>query len=134
MGTVGQLAAMWPSKWIEDDEAVRLLVKKWRGTRAQAWEYSCSHSRFLLRLTQEDEHMNPLSLSSAYLLFYDCFELRFDDGWLGVDLVIENTGRNSGARCLITDKERLRIMCGGVSAVETEVMPFIHLADQLKDP
>lgn len=72
--------------------------------------------------------MNPLS--SAYILCYDCFSLQFDDGWKGVDLRIESTASSSRKTCIVTDREHLRIVWSGVSAVETTVMPFIHLADQ----
>ena len=124
---VGHALRMWPSKWIGDQE-LQLLVERWRGTHAQAWEYSCSHSRFLLRLIREDEQMNPLS--SAYILCYGCFSLQFDNAWKGVDLRIESTASNSRKNCMVTDREHLRIECSRVSAVETTVMPFIHLADQ----
>ena len=108
-----------------------MLLERWRGTHAQAWEYSCSHSRFLLRLIRHDEKMNPLS--SAYILCYDCFSLQFEDGWKGVDLRIESTASNPRKNCIVTDREHLRIVCSGVSAVETTVMPFIHLAANESD-
>jgi hypothetical protein len=121
---------MWPSIWIRDDVKVQAFLARWRGTRAEAWEYSSSHSRFLLRLIREGEHSRPISSACIYCL--DCLSLRFDNGWEGMDVRINKHARASLGASVVTDENHQHVVCGGVSAVEAPVSPFIHLADQLK--
>ena len=121
---------MWPSKWIRDDVEIQALLERWRGTRLEVWEYSCSHARLLIRLIREKENMDPVA--SAYLFCHGCQSVRFDDGWRGMDVHIKRASGSSGSACVVTDRDRLHIVCRGVSAVETAVIPFINLNDQLR--
>jgi hypothetical protein len=126
---------MWPSKWISDDVEVQALLARWRsmtGTRTEIWEYSCSHDRLLIRIVREKVEAGFQPLASAYLLCWGCQSVRFDPSWRGLNIHVEKDAKAAKPVCVVTDGERLHIVCLSVLVIETEVSPFIHLADELR--
>jgi hypothetical protein len=122
---------MWPANWINDEVQLQALLSRWRnmpGTLAQIWEYSCSHDRLLVRMVCEKESR---PIASAYVFCRGCESVRFDPAWRGVNIEIT---KEAGAlrQVVVSDPGRLHVVCGSASVIETAVMPFIHLGDELK--
>ena len=126
---------MWPFKWINDEVQQQALLMRWcsmPGTRAQIWEYSCSHRRLLVRMVCEKEEAPFEPVTSAYVYCHDCKSVRFDTAWRGVNIKITKEARAPQPVCVVTDSDRLFIVCGSASVIETSVSPFIHLRDEVE--
>ncbi len=115
---------MWPTDWkrIEDDPDS--FIDICRGRRVQAWGYVVSHAMFLVRFYEECE------LSGAYLLCKGCEEVSFKTGWQDADLQIDILRTGQDGEVLITDGQRLRVICGW--AFWTEAEDLLHLDDSMK--
>ena len=126
---------MWPSKWISDDAELQALLARWRGMsgiHTQIWEYSCSHRRLLIRMVRETKEAAFQPVASAYLFCHACESMRFDVSWNGMNIHIAKESNGSKPASVVTDGNRLHVVCGSVSAIETAVSPFIHLGDELR--
>ena len=126
---------MWPAKWIRDDAQLQALLAKWRGlsgTRTEIWEYSCSHNRLLIRMIHR-EAGSPLGpIEDGYLYCHACQNVQFEPGWHGVNIEVAKQTNASKTVYVVTDGNRLKVVCGSVGAIEPPVGPWIHLSDELK--
>jgi hypothetical protein len=78
---------------------------------------------------QEDAPFPPVT--SAYVYCHGCESVRFDPAWSGVNLEITKKPRSPRPVCVVTDSDRLHVVCGWASVIETALSPFIHLRDEL---
>jgi hypothetical protein len=83
-------------------------------------------------MLQEKEEAAFQPLTSAYLFCHACESVRFDPSWRGMNTHVTKDSKASEPSCVVTDGDRLHIVCGSVRAIETAVSPFIHLSDQLR--
>ena len=104
-------------------------LHRYQGAAAQPWEYSVSHSQFLLRIYREDD-LKGLTLVSFYLWMKDCDRVSFFGLWRGANIQIEERRGEYGPRFLVSDCEHVVVDCGAVFAAESGER--IRLDDQLQ--
>src|SRR2546428_581547 len=99
--------------WTSNAKELADLLSGWRGARGQAWAYSCSHARLLIRLYRDE----PSPIASAYLYCAACRRIHFDTHWRDSDIQIVSKP-DGGYR--ISDGDRLLVECEIVRAAESE--------------
>jgi hypothetical protein len=104
---------MWPSKWLRIENETPELLALCRGLRGQAWAYSTSHSQMLVRFYRDG------SLAGIYLYCKSCDSVHFESSWLDANLRIEISQGRNAPRYVITDGDRLRIVCGAAFLAES---------------
>jgi hypothetical protein len=114
---------MWPAKWTKSERELDDLLDRWRGVRAQGWEYSVSHGQLLVRLYREGA--NPIP--SAYVLCKDCYSVQFEPHWNDSDIRISMAPGRFGNVSTVTDRERLSVSCGAAFGAESD--EFIAIRD-----
>ena len=114
---------MWPAHWTKADRELNALLERWRGGRAEVWEYSVSHGQLLIRLYRDGT--NPIP--SAYVLCKNCYSVQFEPHWKNANIRISRAPGRFGDVITVSDGERLRVSCGGAFGAEHD--EFIAIRD-----
>jgi hypothetical protein len=120
---------MWPQSWIRGKTEVLRQLHGYQGATAQPWEYSVSHSQFVLRIHREED-LKGLALVSFYLWMKNCDQVSFFGLWREANIQIEERQGKYGPRFVVSDGEHLVVDCGAVFAAASS--EIIRLDDQLQ--
>ena len=100
------------------DEVSEFLTR-WRGARAEPWEYLCSHGQFLLRFSRREPDWNPAR--GIYVHCKDCVTVSFDSyAWDDSDVQLARAPDPLGELLTLSDGGRLRITCHYIFAYEMD--------------
>jgi hypothetical protein len=119
--------------WIGDEEDIRKLLGKWRGSNAQVWEYTVGHGTLLVRLFRPNER------AGLFVQCKDCRTIRFPSmGWKNADLSLrqkESPQQNDeDFRFELEDGERFFTACWAVYLLESDKPVFIDYPIESRKP
>ena len=93
----------------------------WEGARAQAWQYSCSLARLLVRFYWPEDS----SRGNLYLLCSGCSRAEFDTHWTLRALHVEQREEGLGEEWIVRQEPNLFVRCSGAYVVFSD--DFIDL-------
>src|SRR5262245_8305603 len=111
---------------METPSELNARLAAWRGSRAEVWDHTVSHSILRLHLS-----LGP-NAPSSILCMYDCASVSFSPGWenSAVSVIELAAGVRS---CLVTDGRNLRVECGNV-AFSAPLSSYAEIPPAAADP
>jgi hypothetical protein len=106
-------------------EEISLLICEWKGSRAQAWEYTVSHGQFLVRLHRDDD---PDDLS-LFLWCKGCYRVNFTSHWVNSNLEISKSQGEYGTVWLLKDADNLSVSSSALFAFVSDDWHSVNLRD-----
>lgn len=100
-------------------EDVSKFLERWRGLRAEPWEYLCGEGQFLLRFSSSDPNWNWSR--GVYVHCKDCLTVKFNsDAWENSNILLARQKQDVEEVFVLYDSDKLNVVCRQIYAYEVE--------------